>query len=214
MTRIGIAVVSHVRRRDMAFDLADKVGANALFEDSTGIGCEANHRRAWDWHNERRQSINWAVVLEDDAEPVDGFNDQLVAALTVAPAPIVSLYLGTSRPPQWQQRIVTAAQAANDTGATWITAHNLLHAVGVAVHTDLLDDMCTAVATMRRPIDESITAWAMTNQHPVAYTWPSLVDHHDGPTLIAHHDGAPRTQARRAWQHGSRDQWTTRTVEL
>lgn len=207
----ALGVVSHVGRRDMAFALVDQVRPAALFEDSTGIGCEANHARAWQWMTDHRTSVDWCVVLEDDAQPVEGFHDQLAAALAVAPAPIVSLYLGTGYPPLWQPRIRAAIHATEGTSTNWLLAHSLLHAVGVAIRSDLLPMKLNPHIA----IDQAISNWAKRNDHLVAYTLPSLVDHADEqPVITQRFDRHPRTKPRRAHIVGTRPHWTSAGAAL
>lgn len=208
-----IAVVAHTTRNVTAEHLADTVNAQYVAIDDGTLGCERNHLRCWQWHRDNTRT-EWAVVLEDDAQPAQGFTQQLDAALHVAPTPIVSLYLGTSRPPQWQPRINTAVATADNQSASWIVGPQLLHAVGVAIRVGHLPALCSWLRRTRCPIDQAISAWAVTKQHQVGYTWPSLVDHADTDTVAQHHDGAPRTEPRKAWRTGTRDTWTARTVEL
>jgi len=152
----------------------------------------------------------WSIVLEDDAIIGEHFQEQARKALEHAPAPIVSFYLGTSRPPQYQARIKTAL-AQNP---TWIIADQLLHHVAVAIRTDLIPDMLNHVAGREGPADYRIGEWAQDCGHRIAYTVPSLVDHADGPTLINHFDGEPRTERRVAWVVGERDSWQGKVVHL
>lgn len=210
---MNIAVVAHTSRTHQAHALANTVDAAHISIDDGTLGCEGNHHSVWKWH--RDNTIDgWAVVLEDDAEPVPGFTDQLHTALAAAPSPIVSLYLGTTRPPQWQDRIRAATIQANNIGAPWITGPQLLHAVGVAIHSDLIPALCAWLPNTKCPIDQAIATWAVINHHTVAYTWPSLVDHADTDTIAAHHDGTPRTEPRKAWATGIRTTWTPTTVEM
>ncbi|MCT7369450.1 hypothetical protein [Mycolicibacterium llatzerense] len=210
---MNIAVVAHASRRSQARVLANFVGAAYTALDDGALGCERNHQRAWDWH--RHNTTNgWAIVLEDDAIPVPGFTTQLHTALDVAPTPIVSLYLGTSRPPAWQPRIQAATAAANAHDASWIVGPQLLHAVGVAIHSDYVPALCDWLPRTKCAVDQAIAAWAVTQHHEVAYTWPSLVDHADTDTIAAHHDGSPRTEPRRAWAAGTRDAWDTGTIDM
>ncbi|WP_201787835.1 hypothetical protein [Klebsiella pneumoniae] len=66
-----------------------------------------------------------------------------------------------------------------------------------------------------KPIDEAISAWARHQGHTIAYTWPSLIDHADETPMIAtRNDNQPRPPGRVAWQHGTRDTWTTDTQPI
>jgi GR25 family glycosyltransferase involved in LPS biosynthesis len=177
--------------------------------DNGTLGCDKSHRKAWSYLSGK--NTDYSVVLEDDAVPVDGFRAQLEQVLTLTPEPIVSLYLGRSRPQHFQPRIALATQNANRVDASFITASHLLHAVGVAIRTDLLP---TILLDNRSPIDEALTGWIRREQLHVAYTWPSIVDHRDEPTLVKHADGVPRNQHRTAWWCHTRDHWTDRAVKL
>lgn len=203
--RIGI--VGHIKRLPQVEALADLVDADYVSIDDGTLGAEGNHRKVWD---HLATSSEWSIVLEDDAIPCDNFRDQLHKALTVAPTPIVSLYLGTGHPIQWQPRIRQAITNAGD--ASWLTHHKLLHAVGVAIRTEHLP---MRLNTNGIPIDTAIGNWATQHHHQVGYTLPSLVDHRDQPTVIPRrYNGRPILQPRMAWQHGTRTHWTTTTAPL
>lgn len=195
----------------MADDLTDQVRAEHISVDDGKHGPGINHRITW--RETSRLNSEWTVVLEDDAAPVDDFLDQINLALPAAPTPIISLYLGKIRPPQWQGRISTALDRADEADANWIVSDHLLHAVGVAIRTELVWDM-TKSLLFYIPIDEAIGRWARKRGHRICYTNPSLVDHYDVPTLVRHQDGATRTPGRVAWRTGSRLVWDTTTVGL
>lgn len=198
-----IGIVGHTARQTEAQALAQLIGADILSIDDGTLGCNRNHLKVWT-HLAEHNTGEWATVLEDDAIPCNNFRDQLDQALAVAPTPIVSLYLGRQRPYGYQDRIA----AAINTDACWLLAPRLLHAVAVAIHTNLLADMLTSLPT-NIPIDRAISAWA---PHTVAYTNPSLVDHRDG-TPVAHPAGS-RQPGRTAWHTGTRDGWTADAVHL
>jgi hypothetical protein len=209
-----ISIVAHIKRTERAEKLADKVLARRVFYDDGTLGCDRNHRQVWQ-HHAGNPTSDWATTLEDDAVPVPGFLDQLDHALEVAPAPIVSLYLGTSRPlGGWQPQIKQAILAIRRTPACWITSTHLLHAVGVAIRTPLLPSLLEWLPQIPLPIDEAITIWATTYGHCVAYTWPSLVDHADEPSLVDHPDGKPRQNPRIAWHTGTRQAWNAKHVAM
>lgn len=218
MYRIGI--VAHTARRQRARVLESTVGADHLHLDDGTLGCTRSHRKVWDtlWRN--RGEAEWLVVLEDDAEPVGGFGEQLAAALAVAPSPVVSLYLGRKRPARYQPRI---AYAVSNTDAHWITMPVLIHAVAVAMRVDaarlwrLNGDLAVArlhLAPDETPIDEAISHWLKAEGLVAAYSHPSLVDHADEDTLADHPDGQPRKPGRVAWKVGIRDDWNSSITRL
>jgi hypothetical protein len=189
VSSFSIAIVSHESRDEVCQNLAAEVDADRVFIDDGTIGPGRNHRRAWEWLAE--QEDTWGVVLEDDAVPVEGFRDQLWDALGVAPTPVVSLYLGRSRPAHRQHSINRALGMMSVDGIdpSWLVSQELLHHVGVAVHGTQLESLCEYLPWHLRsemPIDEIVSRWAQRGPKcQVSYTWPSLVDHNDElPTTI------------------------------
>lgn len=209
-----VVVVAHRSRSRMAHALARKVDADRVLTDDGTLGCEGNHRRSWQWLADNAGGCGWCVVLEDDALPVSRFREELDAALAVAPSPVVGLYLGRGKPRLAQDRIANAIVRVGD--ASWITAPRLWHGVGTAVLADLVPDLVQYLERRDdRPIDEAITAWAMDRNRPVAYTWPSLVDHADvEPVIRQRADRQPRDRPRRAWRVGHREEWTSAAVAV
>jgi len=191
--------------------LARTVKADLVSIDNGVMGCDDNHDLVQ--HHLAALPSTWSVILEDDADPVEGFRTQLRDALTMAPAPIVSLYLGRLRPPWAQHGAAAATEAADTEHADWIISTHLLHAVGYAIKTELLPSLLDYITPL--PIDQHITRWAQSRGHTIAYTWPSLVDHADHPTVITQHpDGQPRTPGRIAWKTAPHPSWSTRSVTL
>jgi hypothetical protein len=202
----------------MARDLSRSVGAQHISLDDGSLGCEGNHRDVWSWLcDNATDATGWSVVLEDDAQPINGFRDALHAALAVAPSPIVSLYLGRERPPYAQDRIANAVVRAGSQ-ASWILAPRTWSAVGVAVLNDCVADLVEYLERdprKRRPIDETIGRWAVARGHVVAHTWPSLVDHADvTPVITERADRQPRERPRKAWRVGRREEWTAAAVAV
>ena len=218
---IAVGVVGHTARRRQAEALAERVGAWLSIDDGS-LGCEGNHRRVL--AHLADSGADYAVVLEDDAQPVDGFADQVCAALEAAPpceypdgavaaAPIVSLYLGTGYPRYWQSAYERAIWAADHIAAPWLRCSHLLHAVGYAVRRDLVADLVADLPQRAPlPIDAAITEWARSRNHDVLYTWPCLVDHADGEPVVT--GRRPRRAARRAHRVGGRVSWHGREVMI
>lgn len=204
---LTFGIVAHINRIPMTEDLARQTGATVISYDDGTLGCTRNHLNTWKRLSD--DDSEWKVVLEDDAVPVDSFQDQLGQALDAAPTGIVSLYLGRLRPPQYQYMIQPAIDRAEASGAHWLVSRQLLHAVGIAVRADLLEDMLNHLDE-ETPIDEAINNWVNRKFYRVAYTWPSLIDHADTETLIQHPDGQQREPGRIAWKTGTRDHWENR----
>lgn len=197
---ISIVVVADVRRGDMGERLAVQVGADYLNVDTMMRGATWNHSVAWKMH--APVGNDWCLNLEDDALPVDGFREQLADALAVAPAPIVSLYLG--RGYIEDSRTGPLLTRADLLGVNWIVSQGrILHAVALAVRGELLGSLVDNLPRDSSPIDRSLSLWARRQGHRVAYTNPSLVDHNDGESLVTRY----RRAERRAWRTGVRVDW-------
>lgn len=223
MLDYAIGIVAHTARAEQANQLAYQVGAKFFSVDDGTLGGDRNHLAVWAQLAER--DTEWSVVLEDDAQPINDFDNQLDQALSNSPTPIISLYLGKTLPicrlveqrlMMVQECIPRAVEKAQANNASFITAPVLLHCVGVAIRTELVPSLL-AMPPQALPIDEHITRWAQWQHHSIAYTWPSLVDHADGESVIRQHqrnDGMPRPPGRKAWAVGSRDAWDSTTVSL
>lgn len=213
---VAIGVVAHKDRADQAHALQEQVGAQYLHMDTGLYGCDESHRRTWTYLADTNSE--WSVVLEDDAEPISEFRTQLDLALAAAPTDVVSLYLGTSRP-EWmefsgrgsavkvQPLLRDAVAQASVTGASFITCTRILHGVALCIRTTLVPSMLDFTRDSKQPFDYAIGDWCYNEDHRVAYTQPSLVDHQDGPTLFKHPDGQPRTHPRKAYRLGGRQHW-------
>jgi len=208
---ISWAVVGHESRRIHATDLVHSLDAVASMDDGT-LGADDNHLRAWSRVDHPRATH--FGVMEDDAILAPRFAEQVDAALAVAPTPIVSLYLGRSKPKRFQDRISRALVAAGEQGACWVTGTHMLHAVAIVMRAELRDDWLEWANTSTLPIDERMGMWCRNRGHSIGYAWPSLVNHRDLPTLVQHRDGKTRTEPRVAWRTGTRERWTDWAVEL
>lgn len=225
---MSIAIVAHPKRREQANELAQDVDADIVFWDRESKGAEHNHVAAWKHfaHASTERAIKgYHVVLEDDAIPfhwanlprADQFRAQLERVLAAAPADVVSLYLGTGYPTQWQDSIRTAVPP--DADPHFLTAPDLLSCVGYAVKAGLIRDMVGTVlwriAHHNEPIDRAISGWCREKGLTVAYCRPSIVNHRDEEPLIeVRHDGQDRRAQRRAWKFGQRLYWEPKSLPI
>lgn len=208
-TQIAVGIVAHLSRSSEAKALCQSVRADFISIDNSVMGCDMNHDAVQRHLSALR--AEWSVVLEDDAVPVDDFRDELGLALRYSPAPVVGLYLGRKRPPQYQSAIGSAVKRADAESVDWIVARRMFHGVGYAIRADVLPSLLEHPLDL--PADERISDWVLGNGHLVAYCWPSLVDHADLPTVISRHrDGAPRNPGRVAWRAGGHCGWSSRAV--
>jgi len=207
----GLGVVAHIDREQMAEDLKAEIDADFMSVDLGHLGAGTNHRIVWSVLSDL--DSEWSVVLEEDAVPVVDFRSQLDEVLTAAPTDIVSLYLGRLRPPQYQDKIGDALAKAQANDAHFIVSNHCLHAVALAVRTNLVPYMLAGMKPYL-PVDQAIGRWCRQRGHHIAYSVPSICDHRDLPSLIDHPDGRQRVPGRVAWQWGQRTAWFKTTVDL
>lgn len=192
LTDIKFCVVGHHSRIGHAQRLAALLDAHLLIDDDNH-GANWNHRRALEWAAEQTCRV---VVLEEDALPVQGFTDKVTEWLARFPDDMLSLYLGTGRPPQYQMQIAERLIVADKTRADYFTLSRLIHGVCYSVPPEHVHRVLSRWDNSK-PADYAVgDAWGGS----VIYPCYSLVDHADLPTVERHPDNEPRTERRRAWR--------------
>lgn len=185
-----VGIVAHTKREEMAYSLAAKVQADEVFMDNGVLGEWRNHEKAW--RAAERSGKTHAVILQDDAIPVEEFRTHALRAAQKRPDSLISLYTGTHRPRKDQ--VLSAVEGAEKQGASWLKADTLMWGVGVVVPTALIPEILKAIEKSNLPYDQRIGLWAEETSNWVYYTWPSLIDHQDEPTVIK---GRPKKQGKR-----------------
>ncbi|QWR81951.1 hypothetical protein G4U62_16230 [Cronobacter sakazakii] len=191
-TQVKFVVVGHHSRHQQALCLAESLGA-VLLIDSGDHGANWNHRRAIEWAAEQPCRV---VVLEDDALPVHGFTDKVTDWLSRFPNDMLSFYLGTGRPPQYQKEIAGMLVDADRVCGDHIVMSKLIHGVCYSPPQGTLARMLSAW-------NKALAAdYAVGEAYGgrVVYPCYSLVDHADLPTVERHPDNEPRIERRRAWR--------------
>ncbi|QIK14419.1 hypothetical protein G7090_13985 [Leclercia sp. 29361] len=189
---IAYVVIAHPLRAEQALCLADQLNAH-IFMDEAKRGANWNHRRALEWAAEQSCRV---VVLEDDALPVSGFTDRVIDWLARFPDDMLSFYLGTGRPPQYQKEIAGMLVDADRLCGDHIVMSKLIHGVCYSPPPGRL-------ASMLNSWNKTLAAdYAVGEAYGgrVIYPCYSLVDHADLPTVERHPDNEPRTERRRAWR--------------
>lgn len=189
---IKFVVVGHHSRTGHAQRLAALLDAHLLIDDGNR-GANWNHCRALEWAAEQTCRV---VVLEDDAIPVAGFTDLVGEWLYRFPDSLVSFYLGTGRPPQYQMQVAERLIVADKTRSDFITLPRLIHGVCYSVPPQHIERVLSRWDSSK-PAD-----YAVGDAYGGAVVYPcySLVDHADGEPVERHPDSAPRTERRRAWR--------------
>lgn len=190
--QVRFVVVAHHSRIGHAQRLASQLDAHLVLDDGDH-GANWNHRRAIEWAAEQYERV---VIIEDDTMPVTGFVDKVTQWLIRFPDSLVSFYLGTGRPPQYQMQIAERLIVADKTQTDYITLPRLIHGVCYSVPPLHLERVLSRWDSSK-PAD-----YAVGDAYGGAVVYPcySLVDHADSDPVERHPDSAPRTERRRAWR--------------
>lgn len=185
-------VVGHHYRIGHAQRLAAMLDAHLLIDEGNH-GANWNHRRAIEWAAEQPCRV---VVLEDDALPVRGFRDKLTGWLDRFPCDMLSFYLGTGRPPQYQMQIAERLINADKVRSDFIMLPSLIHGVCYSIPSQSITRVLSRWDSCK-PADYAV---GDAYSGPVVYPCWSLVDHADDEPVERHPDSAPRIERRRAWR--------------
>lgn len=190
--QVKFAIVAHHSRLEAVMNLKRVLNAHFLLDDKDG-GANANHRRAIEWASMQDCRV---VILEDDAVLVDGFINKVSAWLSRFPDDLLSFYLGTGRPPQYQREIAGMLVDADRTRGDYLVMSRLIHGVCYSLPQHKIPQILERW-------DSTLAAdYAVGDAYGgrVIYPCYSLVDHADLPTVERHPDNEPRTERRRAWR--------------
>lgn len=191
-TQVKFAVIGHHSRYKQVSRLAELLG-DVLLIDSGDHGANWNHRRALEWASWQDCRV---VIIEDDALPVSDFVERVSEWLNRFPETLVSFYLGTGRPPQYQMQIAERLIVADKTREDFIMLPRLIHGVCYSVPHQHIERVLSRWDS-GKPAD-----YAVSDAYGGAVVYPcySLVDHADGEPVERHPDSSPRTERRRAWR--------------
>lgn len=192
-TQMKFVVVGHHSRTGHAQRLAALLDAHLLIDEGNH-GANWNHRRALEWAAEQTCRV---IIIEDDAQPSSSLTQLVIGHwLNRFPDSLVSFYLGTGRPPQYQIQIAERLILADKTNADHITLPRLIHGVCYSVPPQHISRVLSRWDSSK-PADYAVgDAWGGA----VVYPCYSLVDHADFESVECHPDSAPRTERRRAWR--------------
>lgn len=190
--QVKFAIVAHHSRLDAVMNLKQMLNAHFLLDDKDG-GANANHRRAIEWASQQDCRV---VILEDDALLVDGFIEKVAVWLGRFPDDLLSFYLGTGRPPQYQLEVATKLIDSDQRQTDYITMSRLIHGVCYSIPQHRITDVLTRWDSAK-PADYAV---GDAYGGDVIYPCYSLVDHADSDTVEQHPDNEQRTQRRRAWR--------------
>ncbi|MDY3572325.1 hypothetical protein RCJ88_21380 [Enterobacter hormaechei] len=187
-----MVIVGHHARRGQAEALVRSLDAHLLIDEGNH-GANWNHQRAIVWAAEQSERV---IVMEDDAMPVAGFTELARTWLGRFPEHLLSFYLGTGRPPQYQRQIAQKLIDADKHHADHITLPRLIHGVCYSVPPAHLP------AVLKRWESSKAADYAVGDAHGGMVVYPcwSLVDHQDGLSVERPWNNALRRERRVAWR--------------
>lgn len=214
-----VGIVAHVNREHLVDNLIRETQADVIRFDDTFppsvTGCAENHVRVLTELNRHATGNEFVVVLEDDAVPVENFRDQVKSALALSESPLVGLYLGTNSPGgRIYNAMLPAVEAANAADANWIVADWFIGTVAYAVRADWLPALIDSLSNDGGPVDVRICTWSQRAGIETWYSQPSLANHDNGQSLINSVPGFEKMVIRRAWNFGTRDEWSSSAVKM
>lgn len=196
--RIGYSIIADKRREEWVEGLVDfftTKGSTPPF-----VSWDRN-RDVWDtartaWGRWVGTSVDWVVVLEDDALPHSEAATLIPQALRMlthhqAPTPHspVSFYLGSTLP----DNAAVKWAVANNPDASFFTHYRINHGVAVAIPRHLVEEVVEEGD--RRNIAEypfRLSKYFEKNRIRCWYTNPSIVEHRDAGSLVKEDRGDAR----------------------
>lgn len=189
---VVVIVVTHPSRRENVDKIAAAVDGTVIcVVDHHGQGASAMHKYANKVACRMCNEDTRAIIMEDDAIPVVGFAEKALAAINKYPDKMVSFYLGTSRPANWQLQVDN--ELAKYPAAEVVRLPKLIHGVCYTMPEAMYSRVSIDMNT-KRPADFAVSESFINPE--VIYLVRSLVQHADGPSVESHADAQLRTEKR------------------
>jgi hypothetical protein len=183
-------IVGHHSRIEWVGQLQAAIPGAAAIIDNANEGALKGHIKAL---QVAREVGERCLILEDDAIPVEGFESLSEHWCDSFPDRLISFYLGTGRPAQWQMRVDDALE---HTTQAYIVLPRLIHGVCYSLPVDGIGRVLDRLHRFG-DADEGADfligrAWGRDVVYPVE----SLVEHRDAESVERHPDGQPRIERR------------------
>lgn len=185
-----IIVVSHPSRAAHVEKLCKHLAVLTIVINT--ISARSGHLMALKLAQQHDERV---AIMEDDAIPVENFDSLSDLWALAHPDDMLSFYLGTSRPVEFQRIVDNRITLAESFGDTAIRIPKLLHAVCYSIPPKYLHAVVTYMGAGSR-IPEADFAIGAAWGREVVYPIESLVQHRDETPVERHPDGARRSQPR------------------
>lgn len=135
------------------------------------------------------------AIMEDDAIPVERFDELSDWWAMERPNDLLSFYLGTSRPRELQPYIAAKIAEADQRGHRDIWLYPLIHGVCYSIP---VSGLPAVIEKMQKPsrVREADFAIGVAWGREVCYPLESLVQHRDEAPVERHPDGLERAEPR------------------
>jgi hypothetical protein len=177
--KTSFAIMAHPDRAGLVGGLmrempsAEVVWAEDSVEWNTG-------RRAWLAHD---RSVDWHVVVQDDALLCRRFEETVSRALESCPPCPVTFYTGNVEPTY--VTVELAIKRVKAAGKRWFSMNGPLWGVCIAIPTSRINDMVAGADQIDIPYyDLKLARYFGNLGIDCRHSVPSLVDHRIGPSLL------------------------------
>ena len=184
-----VIIVGHHERIGWIAQLQAALPGASAVVDYAGHGALWGHMRALEI---AKATGERCVIVEDDAIPVEGFTEMVGQWCERFPDDLISFYLGTGRPREWQAAVDRQLETAYD----YITLPKLIHGVCYSLPPGGAEFVLKRIAAMGRTFEGADYVIGRAWGRQVVYPVESLVEHRDGPSVEKHPDCEPRSDRR------------------
>jgi hypothetical protein len=204
---VSVAVQHHPARAHLIDRLVERLGGAEVVTDPDPDGVRSPYRTYVEALRRTPPGATHRLIVQDDAEPADGFRPRMLDAVATHPDRLVALFVPGSPP---HRAAVLRAQKAGQSWVTlpptWVPTVALCWPVEMVALFLAWADTKYPDGTKRMGDDGPVGKWAQTIRTRAVAPIPSLVQHPDvEPSLIGRRaaGGANRARVAVAFDEGA-----------
>lgn len=188
---MNIVIVGHPNRLPHIEKLQQHLNVVTTVIDTTSA--LSGHRTALRMAAVLNQRV---IIMEDDAIPVVDFEKKAQEWFDIHPDNMVSFYLGTSRPRDYQSLVDERVRIADMQGRRDLQLPTLIHGVCYSIPADQIQRVVKALDAQNGSVREADFAVGAAWGRGVYYPVESLVQHRDDTPVERHPDRTQRKETR------------------